>query len=230
MVVRPTDANRRQIRGMSLDTDPVDLDRLSGGEIGVPRPEDPAVTAVRSLPEGVGHHPDLANLRGGEESPRDLDPHHVGIPALLLGVDPCPLQPFQLAGHLGDGGRALFGVGVDDGGNTVQGMPVELLLLDLVELAVSAIRVDKRHGAVGAPNCQSVEFVAIFGHLSRAARTRACRIPTNGGPVRPRPPPPDGWSAHSRWTGNPAITADAGGCRDRPRSRRCPGRSRWPTD
>ena len=88
--------------GDVLDAEPVDLDGLAGGEVGVAGAEDPGLGAVGTLAEGVGHHPDLPDLRGGEEPAGDLDPHHEGVAALLLRVDAGPLQPLHLAGDLGD--------------------------------------------------------------------------------------------------------------------------------
>ena len=56
--------------GDVLDAKPVDLDRLAGGEVGVARAEDPGLGSVGPLAEGVGHHADLADLRGGQERHR----------------------------------------------------------------------------------------------------------------------------------------------------------------
>jgi hypothetical protein len=155
--------------GDVLDPEPVDLDGLAGGEVGVARAEDPGLGAVGALAEGVGDHADLADLRGGEEPAGDLDPHHEGVPALLLRVDPGPLQPLHLAGNLGDARRPLLGVGVDDGVGDLQRVTLELPLLDLVELALRPVGIDEGHGPVRPSDVQPVQLIAVFGHLRTAA-------------------------------------------------------------
>ena len=98
-VVSPTSQKRCQIRGHVLDADPVQLDVLAGREVGVAVPEDRAV--VGALGERVRRHADLAHLGGGHHATGHLDPHHEGVAALALGVQPHPLQPLDLARHLG---------------------------------------------------------------------------------------------------------------------------------
>ena len=91
-------------------------------------------------PKASADHPDLADLGGGQEPAGHLDPHHEGVAALLLRIDAGPLQPLHLAGHLGDAGRALLRVGVDDGVDHLEGVAGQLLLLDVVELAAGSGR------------------------------------------------------------------------------------------
>ena len=83
-VVRPDGGEPPPDAGDVLDAQPVDLDGLAGGEVGVAGAEHPALGAVGALAEGVGHHADLTDLRRGEEATGDLDPHHEGVAALLL--------------------------------------------------------------------------------------------------------------------------------------------------
>ena len=83
--------------GDVLDADPVDLDGLAGGDVGVAVAEHRAV--VRALGEGVGDDADLADLGRGQDAAGDLDPHHEGVAALALGVEADPLEPLHLAGH-----------------------------------------------------------------------------------------------------------------------------------
>jgi hypothetical protein len=92
----------------------MDLHGLTGGQVGVARPEHTRLGAVRSLAEGIGSHTDLAGLGTGEESARNLDPHHEGVTALLLGVDAGPLEALDLARNFSDAGRSLFRVRIDD--------------------------------------------------------------------------------------------------------------------
>ncbi len=70
------------------DADPVELDVLARGEVGVTVAEDRAV--VGTLGEGVGRHADLADLGRRHHPAGDLDPHHEGIAALALGVHARP--------------------------------------------------------------------------------------------------------------------------------------------
>ena len=157
--------------GDVLDPQPVDLDGLAGGEVGVAGPEHARLGAVGTLAEGVGDHADLAGLGGGEEAAGHLDPHHEGVAALLLGVDAGPLQALDLAGHLGDAGRTLLRVRVDDGVGDLEGVALELEQLDLVQLTRLAVRVDERHGPVRPAQVQPVQLVPVLGHLN----VRSCQ-------------------------------------------------------
>ena len=86
------------------DPDPVQLDVLARGEVGVAVAEDRAV--VGPLGEGVGRHADLAAPgRRVMIAAGHLDPHHEGVAALALRVHADPLQPLHLAGHRVDGRR-----------------------------------------------------------------------------------------------------------------------------
>ena len=84
--------------GDVLDAQPVELDGLAGGDVGVAVAEHRAV--VGTLAEGVGGDADLPGLCGREHAAGDLDPHHEGVAPLALGVDTDPLEPLHLAGHL----------------------------------------------------------------------------------------------------------------------------------
>ncbi len=166
-VVRPDGGEPAPDAGDVLDAQPVDLHGLAGGEVGEARPEHPALGAVGTLAEGVGGHPDLAGLRRGEEPAGHLDPHHEGVAPLLLRVDAGPLEPLDLAGHLGDARRALLRVGVDDGVGDLERVARQLPLLDLVELALGPVGIDEGHRTVGAADVEPVELVAVLGHLGR---------------------------------------------------------------
>ena len=147
-VVRPDVPEALPDAGHVGDADPVELDVLAGREVGVAVAEDRAV--VGSLGEGVGRHTDLADLGGGHHPAGHLDPHHEGVAALPLRVHADPLEPLQLARHLGDGVGALLGVGVDDGLGHLEGMAGELQLLDRVQLADVAVGTDELQAALAA--------------------------------------------------------------------------------
>jgi len=95
-----------------LDPQPMQLDVLAGGQIGIAIAEDGAVDGT--LRERVGGHADLAELRSGELAAGGLDAQHERIAALALRVEAHPLEPLHLAGHRGDRCRPLLRVPVDD--------------------------------------------------------------------------------------------------------------------
>ena len=82
-VVRPTLPEPLPDPGDVLDAQPVQLDGLAGGDVGVAVAEDRAV--VGALAEGVGGHADLPGLGGGQHPAGHLDPQHEGVPALRWG-------------------------------------------------------------------------------------------------------------------------------------------------
>ena len=157
--------------GDVFDPQPVDLYGLTRGQVGIAGPEHARLGPVGSLAEGVGRHADLPGLRAGEETARNLDPHHEGIAALLLGVDAGPLEALDLARNLGDAGRALLRVGVDDGIGNLERVALEFEQLDLAQFARLAIGVDERHRTIRPAQMQPVEFVPVLGHL----RGRSCQ-------------------------------------------------------
>ena len=196
-VVSPTSAKRSQIRGHVPDADPVDLDVLAGGDVGVAVAEDGAV--VGALAEGVGDHADLAGLVGGEHAAGHLHPHHEGVAALALGVEADPLEPLQLPGHRGDGAGTLLGVAVDDGVGHLEGVALELPALDLVQLADRAVGPDEVHGALVAADLDPERVVPVAGHSDvQAALGLAAARPPPGAGVLARCHRPGGRRAADR--------------------------------
>jgi hypothetical protein len=144
------------------DADPMELNILACGEIGVPVAEHGAV--VGSLGVGLGGHPHLTNLRRGQDAPGDLDAHHEGIAALTLGVHPYPLEALLLAGHGVDGLRALLGVGVDDRLGHFEGMAGQLELLDRVQFSDVAVGADEAECPLATAELHPVGVVEVACH------------------------------------------------------------------
>ncbi len=145
-----------------LDPQPMQLDVLAGGQIGIAIAEDGAVDGT--LRERVGGHSDLAELRSGELAAGGLDAQHERIAALALRVEAHPLEPLHLAGHRGDRCRPLLRVPVDDRLGDLEGVAFELPLLLLVQLTEMAVRVDEPQGALSAAELHPVGIVEVTGH------------------------------------------------------------------
>ena len=139
------------------------LNVLARRQVGVAIAEDRAV--VRPFGEGVGRDPDLAHLGRCHDPARHLDAHHEGVAALALRVHADPLQSLLLARNRVDGGGTLFGVRVDDRLGHLEGMALELQLLDGVELADLTVGPDELEPAV-APTAElhSVGVVEVAWH------------------------------------------------------------------
>ena len=192
------------------DADPVQLDVLAGRQVGVAVAEDRAV--VGSLGEGVGRHPDLADLGRGHHPAGHLDPHHEGVAALPLRVHPDPLEPLLLARApcrwsrrpAWSTCRSPPGPPRRDGGPASTARPC------------SARRCCGRDGRTSGrgragPGTPSRRGCRGRGGTRRAARTRTCRVRPSGRPGGPRPRPPDGSSGRTRWSGSPAATSGCTG-------------------
>ncbi len=89
--------------GYVSDADPVELNVLSRGEVGIAIAEDGTVVGTFGI--RIGRHPDLAHLGRSQDTAWHLDPHHEGIPTLTLRVHADPLEPLLLPRHRVDGVR-----------------------------------------------------------------------------------------------------------------------------
>ena len=162
-VVRPDLPEALPDPGDVGDADPVQLDVLARREVGVAVAEDRAV--VGSLGEGVGRHPDLADLGAVMTPPGTLIRIMKASPPCVWGYMPDPLQPLLLAGHLADGVGALLGVRVDDGLGHLEGVARQLQLLDGVQLADVAVGPDELEAAVApAPELHPIGIVEVARH------------------------------------------------------------------
>ena len=145
------------------DADPMELNILPRREVGVAVPEDGAV--VGALGEGVGRHPDFANLRRRHDAAGDLDPHHESVATLALGIHADPLEAFELPRHLVDGVHTLLRIRVDDGLGDLEGMPRQLQLLGGVELTDVPVRPNELQSAVAsAAELHPVRIVQVAWH------------------------------------------------------------------
>ena len=150
--------------GHVFHADPVQLNRLARGDIGVLGPENRALGAVRSFAEGVGRHTDGPELGCSEKAAGNLDAQHEGVAALLLRIDPGPLQPLDLSGDGGDGPGPLLRVPIEDGPDDLVRMALELLLFDQAQLADRPVGVDELHRPLIAPELHPIEVVLVPCH------------------------------------------------------------------